>query len=112
MAGYYESSAKGRLFEPRRDLWRLEGAVDDLRGSNASRIVDAALRKSARRLRPQHRGLYFVEGEKMAASAYEEAAGVSGFTAGSGKILLFLNPEGTRREWTPYITAREYQHAS
>jgi hypothetical protein len=48
----------------------------------------------------------------MAASAYEEAAGVSGFTAGSGKILLFLNPEGTRREWTPYITAREYQHAS
>ena len=112
LAGYYESSAKGRLSEPIRDLVRLEDAVDDLRGSTASRIVDAALRKSARRLRPQHRGLCFVEGEKMAASAHEEAAGVSGFTAGSGRILLLLNSEGTRREWTPYITAHEYHHAS
>lgn len=113
LAGEYERLAEGRLSEPVLDLKRLEGAVKALRGSDVAQIVETALRRSARELSgPDTAICVFVEENRMAAYSREAAAGAGGFTAGSGKILLFVNPEGDWKEWTPYITAHEYHHAA
>lgn len=112
LEGEYERLAEGRLSEPVLDLERLEGAVKALRGSDVAQIVETALRKSARELSgPDTAICVFVEGDRMAAYSHE-AAGAGGFTAGSGKILLFVNPESDWKEWTPYITAHEYHHSA
>ena len=113
LAGEYERLAEGRLSEPVLDLERLEDAVKALRGSNVAQIVATALRRSARELTGSDTTIcVFVEGDRMAAYSREAAAGAGGFTAGSGKILLFVNPEGDWKQWTPYITAHEYHHAA
>lgn len=97
--GEYESLDRGRLSGPRRALGCLEDAVDDLRGSNAAWIVDAALRKSARRIPGQAPCFCILQMGISDGFGVQGAAGVSAFTAGSGKLLLVLNLEGTRSEW-------------
>ncbi len=32
-------------------------------------------------------------------------SGVTGFSTGSGKILLYLDPEGDWQDWVPYVLA-------
>jgi len=112
LAGEYGRLAEDRLSEPIMDVERLGDAVENLRGSDVAQIIEATLRKSARRLPgPDTEICVFVEGDRMAVHPYEET-GASGFTTGSGKILLFVNPEGSWKHWIPYVIAHEYHHAA
>jgi uncharacterized protein YjaZ len=54
----------------------------------------------------------FVASDYQSTYAPEGESGVGGFTAGSGKILLFVNP--SEEDWkkrTPYVVAHEYHHS-
>lgn len=113
LAGEYEQLAEAYLAEPMMDFRRLPDSIETLRRSDIDRIVGEALRKSVRRLPgPDTNVCVFAITERQSAYVYEEGAGVGSFNPGSGKILLFINPEGNWREWTPYMTAHEYHHSA
>jgi uncharacterized protein YjaZ len=113
LEGEYERLAERRLSEPVLGLDRLEGSVEALRDSDVERVVEGALGKSSQKLPgPDTTVCVFVADDRQASYSYQEGAGVEGFTAGSGRIMLFVAPEAEWRKWLPYLTAHEYHHSA
>lgn len=113
-AGEYEGFALERFSEPVWGFERLSEALEELRGSEeeVGRVVEGALRKSARELAgPDTTVCVLAADDRQADFSYGEGTSVGGFAAGSGRILLSLDPEGDWREWAPYVTAHEYHHS-
>lgn len=113
LAGEYGRFARARVSEPILDLDRLEESIKAMRDSDVERVVEGALSKSARKLPgPDTTVCVFVADDYQATYSYQEGMGASGFAAGSGRIALFVAPEGDWKEWLPYTTAHEYHHSA
>ncbi len=54
---------------------------------------------------PRHHRLYLRRGRPPASFVRQYKSGVTGFSTGSGKILLYLDPEGDWQDWVPYVLA-------
>jgi uncharacterized protein YjaZ len=108
----YKKLAEESLSEPIRNLARLSSGVETLRGSDVAGVIEGALKDSSRKLPgPDTTICIFISDDRRATMAYEEGGAALGVTAGAGKILLFVSPEGDWREWTAYSIAHEYHHS-
>ncbi len=97
--------------QPIRDLEQLASAIHKLEALNVDEIVGTAVERSAQQLPGSDTLVCIFVLDPKIVSARELMNGVSGFSPGSGKILLFLYPEENWEAVTEYTTAHEYYHS-
>ena len=109
--GEFVKLAENALATPIMDMSYLSGAVSVLRASNIEQIVEEALQESATVLPGPHTTVCIFVSEPRSTYVRDDMNGVTGLTAGSGKIWLQIYPNDTWRDWIPYAVAHEYHHS-
>jgi uncharacterized protein YjaZ len=93
------------------DMDGLAQVVDLLEQSDVENLIEDALEKSAGKLSgpPTTVCIFALDPEQSFVRA--DMSGVSAFTAGAGKIVMFIYPEGEWEDVARYTLAHEYHHS-
>ena len=107
--GEYRTLAKRATANPIKDLNGLSENISAIEDANIEQIIEEALRKSSVKLPgPDTTVCIFAIDPDL---SWERMHGVTGFTAGAGKIWIQLSPEKEWLDWIPYTIAHEYHHS-
>jgi uncharacterized protein YjaZ len=115
---YWKACAEGgeyiefgpSLATPLEDTPSLRAAVAALRASPIQQMVRSAVEKSSLLL-PTPSTTVCIFATDSGRRDILDMHGVSGFTAGAGKIWLFILPVGDWKDWITYGVAHEYHHS-
>lgn len=110
--GEYSKLAKGYIGETIRQIDDMEYKLKLLKKEKVEKIVKDALRKSNDLLNGVDTTVYIFPNTSEYNYLTKDLGGIAGVTAGSGRILLLIDPLNDK--WRPtlsYTVAHEYHHS-
>jgi len=101
------------LSRPITNLAGLESEIAKLSENNAAvhQAIDIVFAK-AEKLLPAPDTQLCVFAADPESTIIRDMGGISGVTAGAGKIIFWVRPDGNWRDWLPFTFAHEYHHSA
>jgi len=110
--GEYVKLDEGKLSTPIRDLEQLGQMTQVLIDSDVENQVKEAYAQAKLHLPSENTTICVFATDPNNLFARDQMNGMTGFTAGAGKIWLEIYPEGNWEEWVGYAVAHEYHHST
>jgi uncharacterized protein YjaZ len=98
------------LATPPANTEALRSAINTIRASSLEKVVRSAIEKSASLLPTSSTTVCLLAADSSQRDLVD-MHGISGFTAGAGKIWLSILPVGDWKDWITYGVAHEYHHS-